>query len=223
MTSHGTPNSVPLPMKAKGSSGLNTVVSSPRRRATPRTAVSDPNVTMNGGRLASAISAPLRSPKPRPTASAAGTPSMPQSGISEPRIATIAEAARIEPTERSMPPVRMTKVIPAASTTLIEACWATIDRFCQLMKRPLISSKAIADDDQHRQHAEHLDHLAHRATPRLLQRRRLRSVARAPAAHLRHPRPLLRPSPFAGVLSIWCVPRRRLRPPAARPPRSPPP
>ncbi|ESY06808.1 hypothetical protein X753_13025 [Mesorhizobium sp. LNJC399B00] len=51
MTSQGMPNSVPLPMKSNGRSELNTVVSWPSRRATPRTAVSDPSVTMKGGSL----------------------------------------------------------------------------------------------------------------------------------------------------------------------------
>ena len=51
MASHGTPNSEPLPMNSNGRSELNTVVSPPSSRATPRTAVSDPNVTMKGGRL----------------------------------------------------------------------------------------------------------------------------------------------------------------------------
>ena len=48
----------------------------------------------------------------------------------------MAEAARIEPTDRSMPPVRMTKVMPAASTVLIAACCATIEMFCGVKKRP---------------------------------------------------------------------------------------
>jgi hypothetical protein len=67
-------------------------------------------------------------------------PSIPHSGISDPRIATMAAAARMEPTERSMPPVRMTKVIPAASTVLMEACCATMERFWKLMNRPDMSS-----------------------------------------------------------------------------------
>src|SRR5256885_10805449 len=48
----------PLPRKAKGSSGLETVVSLPSRRAIPRTAVMDPSVTMKGGRRMEDMSAP---------------------------------------------------------------------------------------------------------------------------------------------------------------------
>ena len=62
-TSQGRPNRVPLPMKAKGSCGLNWVVSPPSRRAKPRTAVSDPRVTMKGGSFAKAMSTPLTRPR----------------------------------------------------------------------------------------------------------------------------------------------------------------
>ena len=93
-------------------------------------------MTMNGGRPTKAISAPLRKPKNRPVSRAAGMPSRPQPGISEQITAAIADAARIEPTERSMPPVRMTKVMPAASTVLIDACCATIEMFCGVKNRP---------------------------------------------------------------------------------------
>src|SRR5947199_219645 len=94
--------------------GLNTVVSAPSSRARPRTAVSEPSVTMKGGRRRSAISAPLMTPKPSPVRTAAGSQSAPSSGSLDMVSPAIAAAARIEPTERSMPPVRMTKVMPAA-------------------------------------------------------------------------------------------------------------
>ena len=67
--------------------------------------------------------------------SAAGTPSQPQPGISDAMSAAMAEAASTDPTDRSMPPVRMTKVMPAPSTVLIAACWATMEMFCPLKKR----------------------------------------------------------------------------------------
>jgi predicted ABC-type sugar transport system permease subunit len=51
-------------------------------------------------------------------------------------LTAIAEAARMEPTERSMPPVIMTKVMPAASTVLTAACCSTMPRFWPLKKRP---------------------------------------------------------------------------------------
>ncbi len=42
-----------------------------------------------------------------------------------------------------MPPVRMTKVMPAASTMLIEACWVTIARLRVLMNLPVASWKPM--------------------------------------------------------------------------------
>ena len=70
-----------------------------------------------------------------PQRGAAGMPSRPQPGIFDTMTAAIAETARIEPTDRSMPPVRITMVIPAASTVLIDACCMTIEMFCRLKKR----------------------------------------------------------------------------------------
>ncbi|ESY06809.1 hypothetical protein X753_13030 [Mesorhizobium sp. LNJC399B00] len=70
---------------------------------------------------------------------AAGTPSSPQSGTSDTITATIAEAASIEPTDRSIPPVRMTKVMPAASTMLIDDCCMTISKLVWVKKRAFIN------------------------------------------------------------------------------------
>ena len=123
-------------MAAKDRSGLKMVVSLPISRARPRTAVSEPSVTMNGGSPPKATRLPFIRPKNSPVSSAAGTPSRPQPGISETISAAIAEAASMLPTERSMPPVRITKVMPAPSTQLIAACCATIDRFCAVRNRP---------------------------------------------------------------------------------------
>ena len=70
------------------------------------------------------------------TATWAGSQSGPRSGTFETISPAIAAAARMEPTERSMPPVRMTKVMPAANTVLTAACCSTIPRFWPLKKRP---------------------------------------------------------------------------------------
>ena len=56
-----------LAIPAKDRSELNTVVSLPNSRARPRTAVSEPSVTMKGGSFRAAISVPLMRPKPAPT------------------------------------------------------------------------------------------------------------------------------------------------------------
>ena len=70
-------------MKAKGRSGLKTVVSLPSSRARPRTAVSEPSVTMKGGRRRNAISAPLTSPKTEPGQQRRRDAEQPQPGICE--------------------------------------------------------------------------------------------------------------------------------------------
>src|SRR5262249_24926964 len=116
--------------------GLKTVVSAPSRRARPRTAVSEPSVTMKGGKRSNAIRLPLMTPKTSPVNTATGNQSDPRSGSLETISPPMAEAARMEPTERSMPPVRMTKVMPAASTVLTAACCSTMPRFWPVKKRP---------------------------------------------------------------------------------------
>src|SRR5450830_184163 len=140
-TSHGTPRIESLPIKANGRSGLNTVLSSASKRARPRMAVSAPRVTINGGKRMNAINPPLTRPSNRPKPIPAAIPNMPNCGDIEACNATTAEAARIAPTDRSMPAVRITKVMPAASTTLTEACCVMIDRFCTVRKFSLARAK----------------------------------------------------------------------------------
>ena len=63
-------------MPAKDRSELKTVVSLPNSRAKPRTAVSDPSVTMNGGSFNAEINVPLSRPNPAPTSRAIGIVTM---------------------------------------------------------------------------------------------------------------------------------------------------
>ena len=135
MPNPGNSGMLALPIAENARSGLKTVVSPPISRATPRTAVSDPSVTINGGSFPNAISPPLISPNPSPVSSAAGSPSQPHPSMNDASSAAIADAAKIDPTEISIPPVRMTNVIPAASTVLIAACWSTMPMFCDVKKR----------------------------------------------------------------------------------------
>ncbi len=69
---------------------------------------------------------------------------MPKSGHRDASTATMADAARIEPTDRSMPPVRITNVMPAPSTMLIADCCRTIVRLVFVMKRGLIPQNTSA-------------------------------------------------------------------------------
>ena len=61
--------------------------------------------------------------------------------ISDTTIAATAVVPRMEPTERSMPPVRMMKVIPAASTMLIEAWRVIFSRLLSVKKLGAIKPK----------------------------------------------------------------------------------
>ncbi|SQC16708.1 Uncharacterised protein [Klebsiella pneumoniae] len=98
-------------------------------------------MTINGGSPAKATSAPLNRPSSRPSISAAGIDSNANSGISDTTIAATAVVPRMEPTERSMPPVRMMKVIPAASTMLIEAWRVIFSRLLSVKKLGAIKPK----------------------------------------------------------------------------------
>ena len=66
---------------------------------------------------------------------------------------TTAAAASTEPTDRSIPAVRITKVMPAASTVLIDACCAMIEKFWKVKKLSAKKAEDDDDQDQHRQHA----------------------------------------------------------------------
>ncbi len=96
---------------------------------------------MNGGSRMNAINTPLVSPSNRPKPIPAAIPSMPNCGESDASMATTADAAKIAPTDRSMPAVKITKVMPAARTMFTEACWVMIDRFCTVKKFSLIRAK----------------------------------------------------------------------------------
>ena len=88
-----------------------------------------PSVTMNGGRPPQLISAPLARPQAVPAASASvnatGSGCPPWSAV--PR--TTPASATIDPTERSMPPDRITNVIPTATIALMLVCSTTLTRF----------------------------------------------------------------------------------------------
>ncbi len=83
-----------------------------------------PRVTTKGAMRPMVISRPLASPQPMPMTSASRmTGRIPAPAFSVPA-ATAPAMAKIEPTERSIPPVRMTKVMPTAMMPKIEL-WRT--------------------------------------------------------------------------------------------------
>jgi hypothetical protein len=83
-----------------------------------------PRVAISGGIRPLVMNTPLTTPHPVPVAMPAAAPSAmtPQPARAPPcaaitLAATTPEKTRTDPTERSMPPVTMTKVMPTASTS----------------------------------------------------------------------------------------------------------
>ena len=73
-----------------------------------------------------------------------GTAAQPSSGISDTTIAVTADTASTDPTDRSMPPVRMTTVMPVASTMLIDACRTMFSRLFSVRKLGAMNEKMMA-------------------------------------------------------------------------------
>ena len=102
--------------------------------AAPRATLIMPKVEIKGGSrprvIRTPLSRPQRNPLPRPalTASGSGTPACNRLAITTP------ERARTEPTERSIPAVMMTKVIPAAMMAMTEDCSTMLRRFERVRK-----------------------------------------------------------------------------------------
>ena len=100
------------------------------------------SVTMIGGIPAKATNRPLAAPNAAPTtnpaaiASAGGMPAIIRPAIKVP------ESAITGPTDRSIPPVRIARLMPAAMMAMIEAWRARLIRL--LVLRKLSLSRAMA-------------------------------------------------------------------------------
>ena len=111
------------------------VITSARPRAMPRV----PSVTMSGGTFAFATRNPLTSPQPSPQPMATRAPRRAVFQPWPPRAAIALSATtplktRTLPTERSMPPVMITKVIPTARTPRM-AVLMTIPRMLKTVRK----------------------------------------------------------------------------------------
>ena len=102
-----------------------TVRPSASRYAAPRSAVYVPSVTMNGGNPPYATTAPVPAPTAAPASKATGIASGAHVAESESITEITAHMPSTEPAARSIPRVRITSVMPAARTRLMEACRAT--------------------------------------------------------------------------------------------------
>ena len=116
---------------------------------TPRAMTSMPRVMMNGCRRPFVMPSPFSAPTSAPAASAAST----ASGQTTPRghergAALIAAKPTIDPTDRSIPAVRMTNVMPTPMIPTMDAWRATLARL--LIVRKAGDSKR-SDDDEHEQ------------------------------------------------------------------------
>ena len=100
----------------------------------PRAAIIIASVTMNGGRRTFAIRTPFVSP----SAVAAPTPATSEAIIplADTFAATTPATATREPTDRSIPPVRITTVIPSATSPSMLFCRSTFSRFSGVAKEP---------------------------------------------------------------------------------------
>ena len=126
------------------------------------------------------MSTPLTRPTPTPTASAVKImPPAPKLWVATVVHQTPA-SAMIAPTDRSMPPPMITKVMPTVTTPIADAC-------CRIVKTLLPHPVRVAvelgpgdraDDDQDDQHADQ----AEVAPQRLARRRRATSLPARPAA-----------------------------------------
>ena len=91
-------------------------------------------VTINGGKEPFVINKPLKNPHAVPTISAVRiADTMPKNALPDHDVTALSapaqsapERPRIEPTERSIPPVKMTNVIPHAKIEIIETCLITL-------------------------------------------------------------------------------------------------
>src|SRR2546430_677473 len=124
----GTPRIVPLAMSLNDWGSGWMVLAFVNTSTMPRAMPSMPSVTMNGGRLAYATRAPLTSP----AATATASPARIASGIGTPwkssSAATQPDSPSTDPTDRSIPAVRMTSSWPIAMMPKMATWRARLDR-----------------------------------------------------------------------------------------------
>src|SRR5260370_10463667 len=120
----GAPNKVAVPKALNSFGNSNKVRASVTSRAAPRATFNMPRVTMKEGTLQKLTINPFMNPQPIPTAILVKTASVIATGTGSDSTfrtspATIALKANTEPTERSIPPIKITNVIPIAIIRLM--------------------------------------------------------------------------------------------------------
>src|SRR5262245_33993850 len=99
-----------------------------------------PRVVTNGGIRTTAMRMPLTRPTARAAASPAAMPMQAAWPAFSTTAVTIAARQRIEPTDRSMPPVMITAVIPMATIATKAKFRVTLKRFCG------VANEVVAND-----------------------------------------------------------------------------
>src|SRR5262245_33335678 len=132
-TGFGTPKIDPPPSQRNRSwSGPNwyTILFCEATIARLRAIESMPRVATKGGMPTCAIRTPLTSPTASEAARPAPMPTHAEYPAFSTTPVTIADRQRVEPTDRSMPPVMITAVIPIATMATNTKFRVTLNRFC---------------------------------------------------------------------------------------------
>src|SRR6516162_3747835 len=123
----GTPSSVAVPKSLNTFGNWTSVRESVTSSAAPRAILSIPSVTIKEGTLQKLETKPLIKPQIMPTTTLTATAAVIAAGTGSNSLfstkpATIAHNAMTDPTDKSIPPIRITKVIPVAMMRLIVIC-----------------------------------------------------------------------------------------------------
>jgi hypothetical protein len=103
-------------------------------KAKPRAIPIIPSVATKGGVFPLAMIRPLKSPHKAPTPKPIRIPTTPGTPSLRKLAAMTLVSARTEPTDRSIPAIMMTKVIPTATMPITETCRRTFIWFCNVRK-----------------------------------------------------------------------------------------
>jgi len=116
--------------------GATTIVSPASPFARPRRPPHIPSVTMNGGSRRPVTSPPIRPPQARPPATVATTAAAGDQPRARSDASVTVASAICAPTERSMPPLAITRVIPSAAVATTAVCSSMISRFAGVANCP---------------------------------------------------------------------------------------
>ena len=108
-----------------------------------------PSVMMNGTTPSRLVSSPLTSPARQPVATQAAIAQPAPQPWSSPPAKTVADSDSAVPTDRSMPPAMMIRVMPRAATAMVDVCTAAVRRRRidqKLACSPLSSQSAAANN-----------------------------------------------------------------------------